>query len=76
MGFAKAHSLAMIVERKFTVEGYLTGVFGLELDGKKYIHVWFSSGDVILVDGDSLNQLSHLTLDDCTISQMIAFNNN
>lgn len=75
VGFAKAHSLAMIEERKFEVEGYLTGVFGIKSDGKKYIYLWFSSGDIILVHGDSLEQLSQLVLDDCTVSQMIAFKN-
>ena len=58
VGFAKAHSLAMIEVCKFEVEGYLTGVFGIKSDGKKYIYIWFSSGDVILIDGDSLKQLS------------------
>ena len=58
VGFAKAHSLAMIEERNFEVEGYLSGVFGIKSDGKKFIYLWFSSGDVILVHGDSLEQLS------------------
>ena len=65
----------MIEQRKFECEGYLAGVFGIKSDGKKYIYLWFSSGDLFLVDGDSLKQLSQLALDNCTISQMIAFKN-
>jgi len=48
----------MIEQQKFECEGFLTGVFGIKSDGKKYIYLWFSSGDLFLIDGDSLKQLS------------------
>ena len=52
VGFLRADSLAMIATMNYKVEGYLTGALGFEdKQGKvSLIYLWFSSGDIILID--------------------------
>ena len=52
VGFLRADSLAMIATMNYKVEGYLTGALGFEdHQGKvSLIYLWFSSGDIILID--------------------------
>jgi len=51
VGFVNANSLAIVNSVKYQVEGYLSGALGFKFNEKKHIYLWFSSGDLLLVDG-------------------------
>jgi hypothetical protein len=55
VGFLQADSLAMTATMNYNVEGYLTGALGYEnyQGNVSLIYLWFSSGDIILVDAIS-----------------------
>ena len=47
----------------------------MEKHGKQYIYLWFSSGDIILVDGLTFKQLSHLKLEnDVQLNSLLSLN--
>lgn len=54
VGFIVPHSLALVEAKSFGIDGYLTGALGLTDDHKDYIYLWFSSGEICLVDGTTL----------------------
>ena len=61
VGFLQADSLAMIATMNYDVEGYLTGALGFEENDQRkvsLIYLWFSSGDIILIDGITFQKLS------------------
>jgi hypothetical protein len=60
VGFLQADSLALIATKNYQVEGYLTGALGFEgYHGKvSLIYLWFSSGDIILIDSITFEKLS------------------
>ena len=56
VGFVVPDSLALVEAKSYGTEGYLTGAMGLtdSHSSKDYIYLWFSSGDICLVDGMTL----------------------
>lgn len=54
VGFIVPHSLALVEAKSFGIDGYLTGALGLTDDHKDYIYLWFSSGEICMVDGITL----------------------
>lgn len=54
VGFIVPQSLALVQAKSFGVDGYLTGAMGLTDNQKDYIYLWFSSGELCLVDGITL----------------------
>jgi hypothetical protein len=60
VGFLQADSLALIATMNYHVDGYLTGALGYEGYQAKVslIYLWFSSGDIILIDGITYEKLS------------------
>ena len=71
----RADSLAIVEKRKYYVEGYLLVSFGFEYKGKEFIFLSFSSGEILLIDGISLKQLSQTSFEnDKQVKSMLAFN--
>jgi hypothetical protein len=67
VGFIVPHSLAFEA-KSFGIDGYLTGALGITEDHKEYIYLWFSSGEICLVDGIALKLLSQHITDGFTIN--------
>ena len=75
VGFMRADSLAIVEKIKFSVEGYLLVSYGFQYKGKEFIFLSFSSGEIILIDGISLNLLSQMSFEDNQqVKSMLAFN--
>ena len=51
VGFVKTDSLALVDRKKFPVDGYLQGAVGVDQMGSKFIYLWFSCGNLFLIDG-------------------------
>ena len=75
VGFMRADSLAIVEKIKFSVEGYLLVSYGFDYKGKEFIFLSFSSGEILLIDGISLKQLSQTSFEnDKQVKSMLAFN--
>lgn len=71
----RADSLAIVEKIKFSVEGYLLVSYGFEYKGKEFIFLSFSSGEILLIDGMTLKQLSQTSFEnDKQVRSMLAFN--
>jgi hypothetical protein len=71
----RADSLAIVEKIKYSVEGYLLVSYGFEYKGKEFIFLSFSSGEILLIDGISLKQLSQTSFEnDKQVKSMLAFN--
>ena len=71
----RADSLAIVEKIKYSVEGYLLVSYGFEYKGKEFIFLSFSSGEILLIDGMTLKQLSQTSFEnDKQVNSMLAFN--
>lgn len=75
VGFMRADSLAIVEKIKFSVEGYLLISYGFDYNGKEFIFLSFSSGEILLIDGISLKLLSQMSFENSqNVKSMLAFN--
>ena len=63
VAFFRPDSLAKVATINYQTEGYLSGAIGIEFNKKPYAYLWFSSGEVILIDPMTTKQLSKSQLD-------------
>jgi hypothetical protein len=54
VGFIRPDSMALVESKRYPVNGYLVGAYGYETPSCSFIYLWFSSGDLILVNGLTL----------------------